>query len=1179
MKLTALMLLVFCIQASAHIKAQSVSIEGTKMPLNRVFEVVQQQTGYHFLYSNEVMRKAMPVTIRAKSLPLAQVLDSIFRNQPLTYIIDSSNTILIRSKPVLPISAELIAAEKQLTEITGSVTDSAGNPLQGVSVRIKGLTKGGTITNERGAFLLRSENPSPVLIFSFVGYDTREVAVNNRTHIEVMLRTANKKMDEVVVTGYQRIERRSLTSSITTVNMENLKTINQPSLDKLLQGQVPGMTIMSTSGAPGSVPQIRIRGTSTISGNVQPLWVVDGIILDDPINASVDDIAKNRNLIASGIGGINVEDIETISVLKDAAATAIYGTKAANGVIVVTSKKGSSGKTRMNFNSYLTMGMRPRIEDAYMMNSKERIDVNLEMINRGLLNAGSGRNGQYGTISDFEKYFIDVHDRKISWAQFEDKVRQLEEVNTDWFKQLFRNSITTRHNLSISGGNEKTTFYISGSYMDDQATAKKTGQKTYTGSVKVYTRLTKNLRAGALLDVNVRDNKSFFATDSRENPFEWSIYTTRAQNAFDENGNFNHFYYNGMKYNFMENREYGWRNSKSSGLRGTADIEWRPVSGLLFNSLFNFTRQNTAEEDVATENSYFVKKRQQDITTTVDYQAVQLWKEGGYKKGRSTINSSVTWRNQLSYMPNLGYDHRIDLMAGQELRKSLYEDETTEIYGYVHERGRQQVPQFELMKYLGTPYWRQSLNQSAAVSYFGVAGYTFRNRYTVSFNARTDGSNRFGLKTNQLFQPLWAIGANYQLKEESWFADKEWMSYLTLRGSYGSQGNVAAQAYSDLVTNIGVSDGLNPNAYLTINAPRNPNLKWEMNYTTNLALEFGFWKRRLTGTIEYYNKKGMDLLGTKQVSQVSGFTTVQVNWASMKNSGVEFSLNGIPVDGKNFRWTVNANAGFNKNEVLDVYSVPTVNTLTDAQRTNYAASAVVGKPVNGLWSYRYAGLNKDGRATFYNNKPGQTVLYGMTSIDGLTYSGTTMPTMQGGLTNSFYYKKFTLSALVIGSFGNVIRLRNFSQGSGFGFPEATQNLPREWVNRWKQPGDEAHTDIPKFESDPWDFAVTGAAPYNGRMYDNSDLRTVKGDFVRLQNVSISYDFYTQRLRAAGVQNIRFMLQGNNLHVWKNDRLKGQDPEATGSVMKYDATNTANVSFGNTYLPLPRSFSFSVSVQF
>ncbi|NML38979.1 SusC/RagA family TonB-linked outer membrane protein [Chitinophaga sp. G-6-1-13] len=1171
MKLTGMLLLAFCLQVSARVYSQKVTLTERNASVQQLFSTIRQQTGYLFLYSNETLKNTHAVSAQMTDVPLKEALDHITSNQPITYSIEENNTILIKPKPV-------VAAAPVLQRINGTVRDEKGLPLIGVTVKIKG-TNGGTISNEQGAWYIQAADDATTLVFSFIGYSNHEEPINGRTVINVVLRQQDKSMSEIVVTGYQKVERRSLTSSITSLKTENLKTINQPNIDKLLQGQVPGMVVMSTSGAPGAMPQIRIRGTSTLSGNTQPLWVVDGIILDDPINASVDDIMTNRNLIASGIGGINVEDIESINVLKDAAATAIYGTKAANGVIVLTSKKGTAGKTRINFSSFATVGMRPKIEDAYMMNSKERTGVNLEMMRRGVLTATSPRAGDYGTATDFERALIDVHDHKMSWADFEKRVNQLEQVNTNWFEYLFRNSFTHRQNLNISGGNEKTTFYLSGSYMDEQATALQTGMKTYTGSVKVYTKLHPTLRVGGMLDLNRRDNSSFFATDSRENPFEWAIYTTRAQNAYDEKGQYNYLYYNGIKYNFLENRDYGWRNSQNFSIRGTVDIEWKPINSLIFGSLFSFTNQNTTDEDVSTENSYFVKSRQRDVTNIVNSVAVPLWKEGGYRKGRNNNNKSLTLRNQVSFMPVLNANHRFDVMAGQEIRTSKYEDEMTEIYGYVHDRGRQQMPQFDLMKQMGRPYWSESLNQSAAVSYFGTTGYTYKNRYTVSFNARTDGSNRFGLRTNQLFQPLWAVGANYQMKEEDFFANKDWLSYLTLRASYGSQGNVASQAYSDLVATIGKPDLANTDNYLVIDAPRNPNLKWEKNYTANVALEIGLWKRRVMATVEWYHKKGVDLLGSKRVSQVSGFSTLQVNWASMKNTGLEFSLSTINIDTKDFRWSTNINAGYNKNEVLDVYSLPSVDGLTNAQRSNYAASAVVGKPVNGLWSYRYAGLNKDGRATFYTAKPGETVLNGMRNINGLVYSGSTMPTVQGGFTNTFSYKRFTLSALFIGSFGNVIRLRNIGSNNTFVFPETTQNMSSEWVNRWQKPGDELNTNIPKLESDNSVPGLADASPYNAVMYNNSDLRTVKGDFVRLQNLSLSYDLYNARLRKSGIQNMRFMIQGNNLHVWKNSELKGQDPEATGSVMKYDRTSNANVSFGNTYLPLPRSYSLSFSLQF
>ncbi|MDR2284703.1 MAG: SusC/RagA family TonB-linked outer membrane protein [Sphingobacterium sp.] len=1157
-------------QMSMAAFAQRVSIKRKGMTLSQVFSEIKRQCNCDFFYNESLVKSNRPVDIDMQNATVQEVLDYCFKNQPLQYSIDNK-TIVITAKP------QSIAQQK--VQVRGRVMDYKGKPLQGITVSEKDNARNTVGTDVDGTYVISVASTNATLVFKSMGFETLQIPLQGKTWTEVRLSPMENQLDDVVVTGYQSLQKKSLTGSVASVNMEQLETIFQPNIDKLLQGQVPGLTVMSTSGAPGAMPQIRIRGTAALSGNVQPLWVVDGIILDDAVNVSVDDIMTNRNLIASGIGGVNVEDIESINVLKDAAATAIYGTKAANGVIVITSKKGKAGKTRINFSSTLSMGERPRIEDAYMMNSKERIGVNLEMLDRSLFNATSPRVGEYGTVSDFERYFIDASDKRITWNQFEDKVRMLEEVNTDWFQHLFRNSLTNRQNLSISGGDEKTTFYASGSYLNDQATAKGVGQKTYTGSLKAYTYLTPKMRLGVMMDINARDNNSFFAQDSRENPYEWAIYTTRAQPAFDETGNYSYFYQNTLKYNFMENRDKGWRDSKNFGLRSSVDFEWKFYKDLTFSSLFSYSKQHTTDTDIALEDSYFVRSRKKDYYDIVDYVGVEVWKDGGYRKGKGSKNGSITFRNQLTYNPFFQEKHYLNLMVGQEIRKARIEGETTQIYGYAHDRAHQQIPQFDLMKKMGTAYWTEQLDESAAVSYFGALNYTYDNRYTVSFNARTDGSNRFGLKTNQLFQPLWAIGANYQMKEEQFLQDVDWVSYLTLKGSYGSQGNVAAQAYSDLVARVGTVSVDNPVNYLVISAPKNPYLKWEQTYTSNVALEAGFFKRRLMANVEWYNKKGTDLLGSKQVSQVTGFNEIQVNWASMRNSGWEFSLNTINIDTKDFRWTSNVNYGYNKNEVLDVNSRPTYSGLTDGKRSQYAASAVVGKPIDGLWSYRYAGLNEDGRATFYTNKEGEKVLYGMNKLDGLKYEGPVTPTTQLGFTNTFSYKGFTLSGLLIGSYGNVMRLRNLATGWAMTFPDPTQNMSQEWVDRWRKPGDELTTDIPKLEDSAFEGAVSGNLPYNATMYDNSDLRTVKGNFVRLQNLSISYDYFTPKLRAMGIQNIRMMLQGNNLYVWKDSKLKGQDPEAQGSKMSYSQSNSVAVSFGNTYLPVSRSYSATLQIQF
>lgn len=1184
MKISVFLVLVCTLQLSASVMlGQQVSLQSGEMSVRQVFKELKTQTGTFFMYSEDEIDRKLIVDIDFSDVSLEVALEEICEQAYLEYEIIDDYVLITRKVPAV----EKPATQQENKEIKGTVTDEDGNTLPGVSVVIKG-TSTGVATNIDGEYTLNVPVRGTTIIFSFVGMETQEINVLDKTLLNVVLRADHGQLGEVVITGYQNLDGRRKTASIATVDMDNIKSRVEPSIDKLLQGQVAGMTIMSTSGAPGSVPQVRIRGTSTISGNVQPLWVVDGVILDDPINVDVSEILTNKNLIASGIGGVNVSDIKSINVLKDASATAIYGTRAANGVIVITSKSGVAGKTRINYSGSTTLSMRPKIEDAYMMNSKERIDVNREMIERGVFKTNSSRKGKYGTSSDFEKYFIDVHDRTSTWDEFEEKVKGLETENTDWFKYLFRNSLTQNHSLSVSGGDEKTTFYISGSYRDEQATAKDVGQKTYTGSAKIRTKLRKNIQLDAKLDVNARENESFFGADSRENPYEWAIYTTRAHRAFDENGDYNYMYLDNMKYNFLENREAGWRDSKSFGIRGQLQMEWELMKDLRWTSLFTFSKQSTEEEDIATEDSYFVKSRKERMTVTEGYTARQIWFDGGVLYGKSTQNHSKTIRNQLGYNPVFAEDHEVNILVGHEVRTSDYNTTSNRIYGYSHDRGRQLAPQWDLIEEMGEAYWSKNLNKTANVSYYGVLGYTYKKRYTLNFNARADGSNKFGVNSNDLFQPLWSAGFNYQMKEESFLRDVNWLSYLTFRGSYGVQGNVSSQAYSDLITRIGTYNTIKKESPLNVVAPKNPNLKWERNYSTNLAMELGLFDRRVRTTFEYYYKKGEDLLGSKQVSDVIGFRNIFVNWASMENKGFEWSISTRNIDTKNFTWNTSFSGGWNKNKVLDVYSKSTYRSLTNAFKSSYASSAVIGKPLDGLWSYRYAGLNEDGRATFYTgefevdtegNKMEKTALVGVNDTEALKYEGPTTPPVQCGLTNSFTYKKLSLSCLLVGSFGNVVRLRKLaSQGYGIGFPEPTENMSKDMVYRWRKPGDELITNVPKIEDEIYNYDLWGY-PNNLEMYNDSDLRTVKGDFVRLQNVSLSYSIYSDKLRSKGIQNILLTLQGNNLHVWKDSKLKGQDPESTGGRRNYSDARNGNVSFGNTYLPIPRSYSFSVQVNF
>ncbi len=1157
--------------------------------LSDVIWELQKQTGFVFVYNTLDVEHVVVDPISVNQATVEEILDLCLRGVgTLSYEIADEVIVIKRTAGRQQPAAQRV--------IAGTVRDASGQPLAGASVAVKG-TSAGAVTDAEGTFsITRPAAENVALVISYVGMQTVEVAWTGQQDLVVTLREDTALIDGVVVTGYQKIARNEMTGAISSVDMGRLEYVNQPAIDKLLQGQVAGVTIMNTSGAPGSVPQIRIRGSASISGTAQPIWVVDGIILDDPINASVDDILANRNLISSGIGGVNVDDIESINILKDAAATALYGTRAANGVIVITTRQGKIGKTQVRYNGSVGVSMRPRYEDAYMMNSKERIDVNLEMIERGVFTATTYQAGDYGTVTDFERLYIDVLDRKLTWTQFEEKVKGLETVNTDWFEHLFRNAITHRHGVNITGGNDFATYYVSGSLLDERATAKGVGQQTYTGNVRVNFRLRDNLRLDAKVEVSARDNDSFFSADSWENPYEWAIRTTRAHRAYDENGDYNYMYRNNIRYNFMENRDTQWRESRNFGFTGNLSLEWNILDDLLFTSRFSMNKQNTSAIDIMTEDSYYVKERKNNFYhTDANWEAVYWWTDGGWREDESTNAQSLTFTNQLSYTPIFNADNRLDFIVGNEIKTTGRKEIWSEAYGYTHNRAHGMTPQWKVIQEAGRAYWKETYNRSAGVSWYGVAGYTFRNRYTVSFNWRVDTSNGFGLKTNKVINPVWAAGLNYQLKKEKFLRDVEWVDYITLRGSYGTQGNLPPTAYSDVIAGFRAADTINPNTILDITAPKNPGLKWEKVETVNLAIEFGLLGRRISGIVEYYDRKTVDAFSYRTVSQVTGFTGLQSNWASLRNKGVEFTINTINVNDRNFRWTTNFNIGCNKNEVLELgestaNATTRARMLTDAYRTSHIDVAQAGKPLDALWSYRYAGLNEEGRAQFYRmqkNADGEwvedKVLQGITNPESLVYSGVLTPPVQAGFTNTFNYKNFTLQALFVGSFGHVVRLRQLSyQDAAFGFPTATENMSKEWASRWRQPGDEAYTDIPKFENSVWETGVGSATMSNGTLYDRSDLRTAHGDYVRLQNLSLSYDLNIEALRRAGIANIRFMVQGNNLHVWKSKKLKGIDPEAAGQAFRYVASNygvRSNVSFGNTFLPLPRSYSFSMYVQF
>lgn len=497
--------------------AQILMAQAGKMDINvrgvtlaQLLDTIQSK-GYQAFFNAKAIANVKNVTVNLQDATVGQVLDVALAGTGFTYSL-TGNTVVISVKQEEPKSFK----------VSGTVRDKAGMTLPGVTIQVKGTTVG-VVTDSEGRFTINlPQQEHLALIFSFIGYEKKEIRVHqDMADLSVVLETKTEEMDEVVVTGYQTIDKRKLTSSIYSLSSEDLDFQGAVRLDQMLEGKVPGLLVMTSSAAPGAATKMRLRGSNTFTGTREPLWVIDGIIYEDPVPLTADEINSwdNINLIGNAITGLNPQDIERIDVLKDASATAIYGTRAANGVIVVTTKAGKIGETSISYNFNAAVTQRPRYSDFQLMNSKERVEVSREIVERGLyFNYTPERIGYEGLVMDY-------WDKKISFSEFQDEVSRMESANTDWFKALYRNSFSHTHNLSLSGGNRGTRYYFSMGYSSNRASEIGSGLWRFTARMNLQTRLRENILVDARLSGSVQD--------ADYNPTAYSVfneayYTNRA---------------------------------------------------------------------------------------------------------------------------------------------------------------------------------------------------------------------------------------------------------------------------------------------------------------------------------------------------------------------------------------------------------------------------------------------------------------------------------------------------------------------------------------------------------------------------------------------------------------------------------------------------------------------------
>lgn len=1186
-----LAMFVFVSGLTAQEKGKKITMKCVNEKLTDALKKVEKQSSYKIVFSyNEL--QAIRVNTSIEDLTAPAAVKKLIVGQPISCSVDGLYIHVFLKKEKKDPSLKGL--------LSGRVVDENDEPLPGVSVRLKNSPSIGTLTDLNGRFFLSAkEGQSAMLTFSFIGKKTVEKMAGEGLGVQVTLEEMVNAVDEVVVTGYQVMDKRLMASATSIVHMDDIKMPIVNSVDKMLQGTIPGLMIQNSSGSPNATPRIRMRGSSTIYGNASPLWVVDGIIYEDPIDLSNDELNNvlqgtssdmleqanlnaTRSLLGNAIAGVNPNDIETITFLKDASATAIYGTRAANGVIVVTTKKGKIGKPTINFSASWGGTARPRYSQYNLMNSKERIGISKEVADKGYLYSSM----PYDT--GFEGALFALYNKEITKDEFDKRVAYYETINTDWFSLLCQNALNQDYSASISGGGTNVNYYTSIGYNDSKGTMKGDNSKSYSLRTNITAKLTKDISITSQLNLSEQNSEGFYTT----NPYLYAMNTSRAigKDEFYTTkvntilGLFSNY---PLTYNIFNELSHTGNEAKSRGFRGSLGINANLLKGLKMDALLGIRYTNSLNYQWADERSYYIAEiRGYDYGSVLPNskeESKSRLPHGGILNYSQTNNVSYTGRVQLSYTKVFGrqQQHVINVMAGYEVSSNQYDGISDVEWGYYPDRGMNISYEYDTNT-SGNVSDQSGSNSSLEkhtisrknvknnlLSSYATFVYALKNRYIFNANLRGDASNRFGQYTNHKFLPVWSLSGRWKINDEALFREWRTIDDFSVRLSYGQQGNLPTSVGPNLIAQY-MSPTVNRfsgNFQLDIKRLPYPNLRWEKTATTNLGLDFSLFNGRVSGTVDYYIRKGKDLIFSLPVASEYGTTQTYRNGADMKNTGIEVGVNIVPIRTKDVTWSI-----------TPIYSKNT-NNISNTSKKSYTYNDYLagnayenGKPVNALYAWEFTGLDHNtGRATFKNCSFTESEVEKSDDPKSyLKYCGSTDPKFNGGLSTSLRYKNFTLYAQFAYAFGQVKRLNFLFSGSNT-MPETQTNLTTDFLDCWRKPGDEEFTNIPGFafqETTGYNIyvPVSNVVLLNTYdMYNYSDARVVSADFFRCRNLSLTYVVPEKWLRSLRIAGMSCTFNTTNLFTLCSSRLNGQDPEI-------DST-------GSVALPITRNYSFSINLSF
>ena len=1118
--LTALLINSALATNAQELLEQRITIRAENSTVRQVLTTLERTANIKFVYSREVVKTSQKVTIIASDERLATVLERLLTPMQVTYLVTGKQVALVPSNPAAdepPTSrktSDVLPIYPADRTLTGRVAGENGEGLPGVSVVVKG-TQRGTTTDSQGSFRLAVPDNSAVLVFSFVGYESQEVRVGNQTEINLALTPDNKSLNEVVVIGYGTQRKKEITSAVATINKSKIADLKVSSFSEALVGQVSGVQISQVNGGPGTALNVRIRGTGSIGAGNNPLYVVDGF----PLNVE-------------SLSNLNTSDIESIEILKDASATAIYGSRGSNGVVIVTTRRGSTGKPRIEFSAYT--GVQQLSKKVDVLGPDEYVDLAIEAIQNAWVDRGgktTDPNSARPALYQMAPYFQDPS----QWTR------------TDWQDEIFKPAPISNYSLSASGGSERLKYMVSGGYFDQRGILVNTGFKRYSGRINLDGVLTDRIR----FKVNFSPN--YAVTDQVRGDGRWNegavgsalalpgIFPVR--NADGTYPSFNGFGYNSSgAYNPVSLVEQARGKDNALRLIGNTNVS--------VDLLKNLTYTLNAGIDYNSLQSSFY------TSTLIPTANI---KPGG--QFNTLFNTNWVVENTLTYAKELATNHRFNLLLGQSAQRNHRIESSASANNYPN----------DLVKTLNAGQINgadSGESEWTLASYFARLTYAYKDRYYLNAAIRRDGSSRFGEDRKWGVFPSVSVG--WSLSEEPFLKQATWLDELKIRASYGVTGNNFIDNYGS----IGLLNNANyvfGNSIVNAQVPTtvsNSLLSWETSRQADLGLDFRLLRGRVDLVYDFYNKINSNLLLNVPVPSINGVTSTLRNIGRVRNQGMEWMLTTRNTVGK-FAWTTSLNLSYNRNKVLALG--PGDDPIISSGFSSLDATHItqIGQPIGSFYGYVFEGVYNTeaeiaARPHLKTDKPGDPIIRdvngdGVINADDRTIIGSNVPKYIFGADNTFKYKNFDLRVFFQGVMGN--QILNFSRYN-IGILHGRINQLGETRDRWRSPEDPGNGKVFRADLD-----------INGYRRLTSTSYVEDASFVRLRNVTLGYSFTQPVLSRLRIAQAKIYVSGQNIITWSHYTM--YNPEASQS----NANSALTPGSDQDVYPLARTFTVGLNLTF